>query len=123
MLPFVLAFSSLFDDINFVKQDGLNGFLSFINLPQFRELPSLVQSAVSSFLSKNPKVEVPKNFHKIAGLIARIQDSPATAPPRRATSSGTQNPSGSVPVRPDRVRRIARGTVRLQLFSLFLSFF
>lgn len=96
-LPSPFIFSCLY-------QDAFNGFLSHISHPLFQELPISVQTTLDDFLTKNPKFDVPKNFHRIAGLVARIQDSAGhTQTPARRSSA----PSSllAVPGRPERIRR------------------
>jgi hypothetical protein len=58
----------------------------FLSHALFQELPPLVHSTLEDFFSKNPNVEKPPLYAKIAGLNARIKDSLQT-PAKKGESS------------------------------------
>lgn len=74
----------------------------------------MVQATLDNFLTKNPKFDVPKNFHKIAGLVARIQDSQGKTQTPAKRPASTQS-FLAVPGRPERVKRV-RPFVNLPLY-------
>jgi hypothetical protein len=94
--------------------DAFNGFLSHRNHSLFQEVPIMVQATLDDFLTKNPKFDVPKNFHKIAGLVARIRDSQGKTQTPAKRLASTQS-FLAVPGRPERVKRVRPLAKRLRM--------
>ena len=77
-----LLFLSWYLLIKFL-QDGLNRFLTFVHHPLFKTLPGEVQNALDEFRASFPKCDTPKNYSRVAGLVARVHDANNRPPPAR----------------------------------------